>query len=186
MNNLMNILKDNIKVIIGALIALVFVIAGAIWLSVTFGGQAYRSITVSDISGSVAVIRDTRQFFASKNTVLKSGDVINTNETSRIRVRLDFDKYIVIEPNSSVYIYHTGITDRGEISVNIACGAVICQLNSPLTPGEIFVVKTPNTAINVRGTVFRTDFELKPEYNGFKDVMVTHVQNFEGSVRLQP
>ncbi|MBQ8827111.1 MAG: FecR domain-containing protein [Oscillospiraceae bacterium] len=181
----MNIIKDNIKVIVGALVALIFVIAGAIWLSITFGGQAYRNITVSDISGSVAVIRDTRQFYASKNTILKSGDIINTNETSRIRVKLDFDKYIVIEPNSSVYIYHTGVTDSGEISVNIACGAVICQLNKSLNPGEKFVVKTPNTAVHVRGTVFRTEFELVPEYNGFENVMVTHVQNFEGSVKLQ-
>ena len=181
----MNIIKDNLKVIIGALIALIFIIAGSIWLSVTFGGQAYRNIIVSDISGSVAVIRDTRQFYASKNTVLKSGDIINTNETSRIRVKLDFNKYIVIEPNSSVYIYHTGVTDSGEISVNIACGAVICQLNKALNPGEKFVVKTPNTAVHVRGTVFRTEFELAPEYNGFENVMITHVQNFEGSVKLQ-
>ncbi|MBQ8780798.1 MAG: FecR domain-containing protein [Oscillospiraceae bacterium] len=181
----MNIIKDNLKVIIGALIALIFIIAGAIWLSVTFGGQAYRNITVSDINGSVTIIRDTRQFFASKSTVLRSGDIINTNETSRLRIRMDFDKYIVIEPNSSVYIYHTGITDSGEISVNIACGAVICQLNKALNPGENFVVKTPNTAVHVRGTVFRTEFELKPEYNGFENVMITHVQNFEGSVKLQ-
>ena len=151
----MNIIRDNLKIIIGALIALIFIIIGAIWLSITFGGQAYRNITVSDISGSVTVIRDTRQFFASKNTVLKSGDIINTTETSRLRIRMDFDKYVVIEPNSTVYIYHTGITDSGEISVN------------------------------VRGTVFRTEFELKPEYKGYKDVMITHVQNFEGSVKLQ-
>lgn len=181
----MNIIRDNLKIIIGALIALIFIIIGAIWLSITFGGQAYRNITVSDINGSVTVIRDTRQFFASKNTVLKSGDIINTTETSRLRIRMDFDKYVVIEPNSTVYIYHTGITDSGEISVNVACGAVICQLNKALAPGETFVVKTPNTAVNVRGTVFRTEFELKPEYKGYKDVMITHVQNFEGSVKLQ-
>ncbi len=181
----MNVIKDNIKVIIIALIALVIIITGAIALSLAFGGQSYRRLTVNDIHGNVTIIREVRQFNASKKTVLESGDIINTDETSSVRVCIDYGKYIVIEPNSSVYVYYTGLTDSGEISVNVARGAVTCQINNPLKKKEIFVVKTPNTAVNVRGTVFRTEFEMMEEYMGYKDVMVTNVQNFEGSVMLQ-
>lgn len=181
----MNILKDNIKVIIVGLIALVIIITGAIALSLAFGGQSYRRITVNDIHGNVVVLRDVRQFNMTKKTVIESGDIINTDETSSVRVQLDYGKYIVVEPNSAVYVYYTGLTDSGEISVNVARGAVTCQINNPLKKDEIFVVKTPNTAVHVRGTVFRTEFEMMEEYMGYKDVMVTNVQNFEGSVMLQ-
>ena len=181
----MNIIKDNIKVIIIGLIALVIIITGAIALSLAFGGQSYRRITVNDIHGNVVILRDVRQFNMTKKTVIESGDIINTDETSSVRVQLDYGKYIVVEPNSSVYVYYTGLTDSGEISVNVARGAVTCQLNNPLKKKEIFVVKTPNTAVHVRGTVFRTEFEMMDEYMGYEDVMVTNVQNFEGSVMLQ-
>lgn len=181
----MKIIQDNLKLIITALIALIAIVIGAVALSLAFGGETYRNITVSDIQGSVVMIRGTRQMYINKKTVLQSGDIINTDESSTVRICIDNDKYIAVEPDSSVYIYYTNISDKGEISVNVAAGAVTCQLNKKLKKNESFQVKTPNTAINVRGTVFRAEFGMKDKYMGYSDVMLTHVQNFDGSVMLQ-
>ncbi len=179
------IILDNIKIIVAAIAAFAVIILAAVILSLAFGGGTVRSLTVNDIHGNVVIIRGNKQFYANKKTVLQSGDIVNTDESSSVRICLDFDKYIVIEPESSVYVYYTQLSDKGEVSVNIAAGAVICQLNKPLTKKETFYVKTPNTAVSVRGTVFRTEFSLEEKYMGYSDVMLTHVQNFDGSVMLQ-
>ena len=178
-------IHDNLKIILIAIAALIAVIIGATALSIAFGGETTRSLTISEISGDVVIIRGEKQFYANRRTKLKSGDVINTAENGTVRVRMDGDKFISVEPNSAVYVFYTEVSDKGEISVNIAGGAVTCQLNKPLKKNEKFRVLTPNAAVNVRGTVFRTEFSFKEKYMGYEDVMLTHVQNFEGQVLLQ-
>ena len=181
----MKFIHDNLKIIIIAIAALIIVIITAVSLSLAFGGETLRNLTISDIQGTVVIIRGQKQLYAGKKTVLQSGDVVNTDKNSTVRIRIDADKYIAIEPESAVYVYYTGVSDKGDVSVNIARGAVTCQLNKPLKKNETFQVKTPNTAVNVRGTVFRTEFEFADKYMGYENVMLTHVQNFDGSVMLQ-
>lgn len=181
----MNFIRNNIKPIIAGLAALFIIVFAAAALSLTYGGRTVRAATVVDINGSAMIIRDTKQVYAAKRAVLNSGDVINTAENSTVRIRIEDGKYISIEPESSVYIYYTGVTGGGDISVNVAAGAVTCQIDKPLAKNETFVVKTPNTAANVRGTVFRTEFSFLESYRGAENVMLTHVQNFDGSVLLQ-
>ena len=181
----MSFIHENIKIIVAALISLAVIIFTAVALSLAYGGETVRTVRVTDIDGSAVIIRDSQQTYAAKRTVLKSGDVINTDEKSTVRVCVDTDKFISIEPSSSVYVYYTEISGKGEISVNVVFGAVTCQLNNKLGKNETFVVKTPNAAINVRGTVFRTEFDFKESYMGYSNVMLTHVQNFDGMVTTQ-
>ncbi|MGN1304298.1 MAG: FecR domain-containing protein [Oscillospiraceae bacterium] len=178
-------IHDNLKIILIAIAALFVVIVGAVALSVAFGGETTRSLTISEISGNVVIIRGEKQFYANRRTVLQSGDVINTAENGTVRVRIDTDKYISVEPESAVYVFYTKVSDKGEVSVNIANGAVTCQLNKPLKKSEKFRVLTPNAAISVRGTVFRTEFSYESKYRGYENVMLTHVQDFDGQVILQ-
>lgn len=178
-------IHDNLKIILTAIAALIVVIVGATVLSITFGAETTRALTINDISGDVVIIRGEKQFYANRRTVLKSGDVINTAENGSVRVKIDEDKLISIEPNSAVYVFYTNVSDKGEVSVNIAGGAVTCQLNKPLKKSEKFRVLTPNAAVSVRGTVFRTEFSFEDKYMGYENVMLTHVQNFDGQVVLQ-
>lgn len=178
-------IHDNLKIILIAIAALFAVIVGAVALSVAYGGETTRNLTISEISGDVVIIRGEKQFYANKRTVLQSGDVINTAENGNVRVRIDSDKFISVEPNSAVYVFYTNVSDKGEVSVNIAGGAVTCQLNKPLKKSEKFRVLTPNAAVNARGTVFRTEFSYESKYMGYENVMLTHVQDFEGQVLLQ-
>ncbi len=182
---MLKILSENLRLILIGVIAILMVAAGTIVLSLYFGGDLSRKLTVSEISGTVYVTRDGKRLNAAKKSVLQSGDVITTDENSSLRISFDSGKYIWVEPDTSLYIYFTGVASKGNVSVNLTKGAVVCQLNNELTKKETFSLKTPNSSIAVKGTVFRTEFNYEEEYNGYGNVMITEVQNFDGTVSLQ-
>lgn len=183
--NLLKILSENLKIILVGVISILMIIAGAIVISLYFGGDVTRQLTVTDISGSAYISRGTRRTNADKNSRLQSGDIITTSENGSLRINIDGNKFVFVEPNSTVYIYFTEIASKGDISVNLTKGAVICQLNEKLKKNATFTLKTPNSSIAVRGTVFRTEFVYEKEYMGYENVMITRVQNFDGTVELQ-
>ena len=160
---LKKILYENLKVILVGVISILMIIAAAI----------------------VFITRDSRRFAANKNSKLKSGDIITTDSNGTARIAFDGDKYIFVEQDSMVYIYFTGISSKGDISVNLSRGAAICQINNELKKNASFTLKTPNSVVSVRGTVFRTQFDYLENYMGYSNVMITHVQDFDGTVTLQ-
>lgn len=183
--DLLKILSENLKLIMIGLVSILMIIAAAILISLYFGGDVSRELIITEIEGSALITRETKTVIATKNVRLKSGDIINTDSNSSLRISIDDDKYILVEPNSSLYIYFTDIASKGDISVNLSNGAVVCQLKNKLKKDASFKLKTPNSSINVTGTVFRTEFDYAAEYMGYQNVMITQVQNFEGSVNLQ-
>lgn len=182
---LIKILSENIKLILVGMVAILMIIAGAIVISLYFGGDVTRRLVITEIHGSAYITRGTKRLSADKNSRLQSGDVLSTDGNSTVRIVIDDDKYIFVEPDSSLYIYYTDIASKGDISVNLSRGAVICQLNNELKKNSTFVLKTPNGTADVRGTVFRTEFEYHESYMGYSNVMITQIQNFDGSVMLQ-
>lgn len=183
--NLIKILSENLKLIMIGVISILMVLAGAIVLSLYFGGDVARQLVVTDISGTAFISRDSRRMNADKQFALKSGDIITTEENSFVRISVDRDKFVWVEPESTVYIYFTDVDSKGDISVNLTRGAVICRLNNKLKKNATFSLKTPNSAVSVKGTAFRAEFDYVKEYMGYKDVMITQVQNFDGTVALQ-
>lgn len=182
---LKKILYENLKVILVGVISILMIIAAAIVISLYFGGDTARELVISEIQGSVFITRDSRRFAANKNSKLKSGDIITTDSNGTARIAFDGDKYIFVEQDSMVYIYFTGISSKGDISVNLSRGAAICQINNELKKNASFTLKTPNSVVSVRGTVFRTQFDYLENYMGYSNVMITHVQDFDGTVTLQ-
>ena len=182
---MLKILSENLKLIMIGLVSILMILAIAILISLYFGGEVSRELVVTEIYGSALITRDTRTVTATKNSRLKSGDIINTDKNSSVRISIDDDKFILVEPETSVYIYFTDIASKGDISVNLNNGAVVCEINDKLKKNATFKLKTPNTSVNVTGTVFRTEFDYVSEYMGYKNVMITEIQNFEGSVNLQ-
>lgn len=183
--DLIKILSENLKLILIGVISILMVLAGAIVLSLYFGGDVARQLIVTDISGTAYISRDSKRMNADKQFSLKSGDVITTAEDSYVRISVDRDKFVWIEPESTVYIYFTEVDSKGDISVNLTRGAVICRLNNKLRKNASFSLKTPNSSVSVKGTAFRAEFDYVKEYMDYKDVMITQVQNFDGTVSLQ-
>ena len=182
---MLKILSEHIRLIMIGLVSILMILAIAILLSLYFGGEVSRDLVISEIQGSALITRENRIVTATKNAHLKSGDIVETDKNSSVRISFDDDKFILVEPESSVYIYYTEIASKGDVSVNLNKGAVVCQINNKLKKNASFKVKTPNSSINVTGTVFRTEFDYLSEYMGYRNVMITQVQNFEGSVNLQ-
>lgn len=182
---MLKILSEHLRLIMIGLVSILMILAIAILLSLYFGGEVSRDLVISDIQGSASITRESKIVTATKNAHLKSGDIIDTDENSYVRISFDDDKYILVEPCSSVYIYFTDIASKGDIAVNLNKGAVVCQINNKLKKNASYKVKTPNSCINVTGTVFRTSFDYVSEYMGYRNVMITQIQNFEGSVNLQ-
>ncbi|MBQ8786945.1 MAG: FecR domain-containing protein [Oscillospiraceae bacterium] len=182
---MIKILSENLKLIMIGLVSILMIIAIAILVSLYFGGDVSRELIVTEIYGNALITRGNKTVNVSKKARLQSGDIIETDNISSLRISIDDDKYILVEPNSSLYIYFTDVASKGNISVNISKGAVVCQINNKLKKNATFKVQTPNSSINVTGTVFRTEFDYVAEYMGYQNVMITQVQNFEGSVNLQ-
>lgn len=182
---MLKILSENLKLILIGVISILMIIAGAIVVSLYFGGDVARNLTVTDISGTVNITRDGKGINVARQSKLRSGDIISTDKNGSVRISIDGDKYIWVEPDSSAYIYFTDVASKGDISVNLTKGSVICQLNSELKGGASFSLKTPNSTVSVKGTVFRAEFDYAQEYKNYKNVMITQVQNFDGTVELQ-
>lgn len=167
------------------MISILMILAAAVVISLYFGGSTERQLVVTEINGDVYITRNGKRININKNSRLKSGDVLVTGENGSARLSMDGDKYVFVEPDTSVYIYFTNISSRGDISVNLSRGAVICEINKPLKKNASFVLKTPNSSASVRGTVFRAAFGVEESFMGYNDVMVTEIQNFDGNVSLQ-
>lgn len=190
MKSLSKVLYENIRLLTVGMILILMIIAVAILLSLYFGGDVVRELTVSEITGSAYITRGTKRLAAGKSAKLVSGDILSTDKNSTVRISIDDDKYIFVEPESSLYVYFTEIASEGDITVNLSKGAVICEINEKLKKKASFTLKTPNSVVSVRGTVFRAGFDYMEKYTDYNNiehnnVMLTHVQNFDGSVNLQ-
>ena len=188
--SLSKVLYENIKLLMVGMILILMIIASAILLSLYFGGDVVRELAVSEITGSAYITRGAKRLAAGKNAKLMNGDILSTDKNSTVRISLDDDKYIFVEPDSMLYIYFTDIAGEGDISVNLSRGAAICEINEKLKKKASFTFKTPNSIVSVRGTVFRVKFDYMESYvdynnEALNNVMITQVQNFNGSVNLQ-
>ena len=182
---MLKILSENLKLILVGLIAILMILAGAIVISLYFGGDVSRQLIIAEINGSADITRENKKITANKKSILQNGDIITTDKNSSVRISIDGNKYILVEPDSTLYIYFTDVASKGDISVNLSKGAVLCQINEKLKKNASFTVKTPNGTVDVKGTVFRVGFDYKSEYMGYSNVMITQVQNFSGTVSLQ-
>lgn len=182
---LIKILSDNLKLILTGMISILMILSAAVVISLYFGGDTTRQLIVTEITGSAFFTRDGRRIPVSKNTRLKSGDIIETEEDASVRISIDSDKFIFAEPDTSMYIYCTDIASKGDIAVNLSRGSVICEINKELKKNSSFVLKTPNSSATVKGTVFRAQFDVKKNFKDMNNVMVTEYQNFDGTLNLQ-
>jgi len=178
-------LNDTQKTYAAVALAAVSVIAVIIAAVLYIGANVKRSVSISEINGVVSLSRDGVPVNAVVGTVLKSGDTITTSDASTVRISVDGSKIISFEPGTSAYITYDGSAKNGSTNVNLTSGAVICQINKPMSAKAVFAVKTPNAAVSAKGTVFRTSFEYLPEYLKYTNASITTVHNLDGSVVLQ-
>lgn len=185
MKRLIHFLTEHALALVIAAIAAVSVILIIIIFTLASSGSSDRKLSIKDISGSAFILRSDGQIPADKNTVLESGDVIITSSDGEVKLAADKDKYIYIEPDTTLYVNFTDVSEKGSVIVNISEGSAICRLDSKLPKNAAFEVRTPNAVISATGTVFRTDFSYLDTYGGHDAVKLTDVDCAEGTVDIQ-
>lgn len=185
MKKLMHFLTEHALMLVISAIAVVSLILIIIVFTLVSSGSSGRELRIKDISGSAFILKNDGQIPADKNTVLESGDVIITASDGEVKLAADKDKYIIIEPDTTLYVNFTDVSEKGSVIVNISEGSAICRLDSKLPKNSAFEVRTPNAVISAAGTVFRTDFSYLDSYGGREAVKLTEVECAEGSVDIQ-
>ncbi len=140
--------------------------------------DTYRSILLYEIEGIAEIEREgTGKFNGTENLYLESGDQLTVEPKSFTRLRLDEDKYVMVEENSAVSIEAAGTMEDSRTKLNLTKGAIINEIRNPLSAGSTYEVTTPNSIMAVRGTMFRV--EVSYDENG---EVFTKVSVFEGKV----
>lgn len=185
MKKISQFLAEHALVLVIAAIAFVSLILITIVVTLATSGNSDRKIIIDDISGNAFILKTDGQIPATSKMRLASGDVIITSPESTVKLSVDKDKYIYVEPNTTLYVYYTETSEKGSIVVNISEGAAISRLDSALPKNTAFEVRTPNSVVSVTGTVFRTEFKFYETYGIYSQAKVTEVQCADGNVNIQ-
>lgn len=171
--------NKNLKIMIPAAILVVI----GIIVAVLFLGkeEGYRSIQVYQINGNVTLERENIGVMdAYENLNLISGDALETFIESFSRLKLDDDKYVLVEQDSKIGIYATGDKENSKTDIRLDKGAITVEVENKLNDDSSFEVTTPNAVMAIRGTVFRISAGV--DENGEP---ITRITIFEGAVTVQ-
>ena len=161
-------------------IAVVGVLAALLIVSTTSckKKESYRTISVSQLNGTVIAEENNKTYDAYANMHLREGHALTTQNESYARMVLDGDKYVKLEEDSRAAFEALGKAGSGKTVISLEQGALTNELTQPLSPDESYVVNTPNAVMAVRGTFFRV--EVRPQPNG--DVL-TDIYTYGGAVQ---
>ena len=141
--------------------------------------ETYRVIQVYEIDGAAQVTReDIGQMDAYVNMQLQSNDQADTGSDSYVQMKMDEDKYLLMEPDTSIRIEATGNKTDSKTKIVLTKGAIVNQIEKKLSEDSSYEVETPNSTMAVRGTQFRVAIS-EPDENG--DVYTT-LEVYDGSV----
>lgn len=154
---------------------IVAVIAGYIIIN---GEKDYRLIQVYEIEGTAVVERQGDEMEAYPGMQLNSGDVLTTKADSYAQLKLDEDKYILMEPDTKITLEASGSSQDSKTSIHLEQGAVVNRLDNKLSDKSSYQVTTPNSTMAVRGTTFRVAITYDEE-----DTCQAELSVFSGRVQ---
>ena len=172
--------KAKLSVVIFLVVA---ILVTSIVTVLSFGksDEAYRTITVIEVTGTVGVVHNNTEYQAYTGMHLEEGYAVVTSGNSYIRLLLDDDKYVKLESGSKATFEEVR---GGKTAIRIERGSIVAEVTRPLEIDEDFIVNTPNAVLAVRGTLFRVDLSRNE-----KGELNTDVMTYGGAVsskRVQP
>lgn len=153
-------------------IALLLVLVSTLIAGCGKKDEEYRQIQVYKIDGTVTVERQGSSMEAYDNMQLQSGDIIETVEDSYLQLKLDEDKYIMLEPETKISLQATGNSVDSKTSIYLEKGAIVNQLDHSLSEDSSYQVTTPNSTMAVRGTTFRVEITYDEKGHSYAKVAV--------------
>ena len=161
-----------------ALAVVAAIVVGAILL-LGGGNDAYRTIKVYRTEGNAEVQRSGDTMKPYENMILENNDTVKTHKDGYLYLKLDDDKFLMAEAESSFKLIATGDSENSKTRIELECGAVTVHVTNPLSEGSTFEIGTGNSTMAVRGTSFRVSV-------GGEENSQTVVEVFEGEVSTQP
>lgn len=159
-------IRNDIKIIVLCMLAAILVI------SCGKKEEDYRQIQVYKIDGTATVARQGSSMDAYENMQLQSGDIVETVAESYLQLKLDEDKYILVEPDSKISLQATGNSVDSKTKIYLEKGAIVNQLDNPLSEDSSYEVTTPNSTMAVRGTTFRVEITYDEKGESYAKVAV--------------
>ena len=144
------------------------------------GQESYRSIQIYQMEGTADIERNGENVRAAENLYLESGDRLMVAEESSVRLKLDNDKYAMVEEDSILSIEAVGNEEDSKTKIQLEQGAVTSEIQNPLSTDSEYEVNSPNSVMAVRGTVFRVETITD------EDEVYTTVDVFKGKVSMAP
>ncbi len=177
-------LKNKSAKIVIVIIGLAVLTAG-ILLTIHFltkKTDSYRSILIYQLEGKAEIEREGKgTIAAASNLYLESGDKVKLDPNSSMRLKLDDDKYIMVEENSILSIRAEGSDKNSKTSITLEQGAVTNEIQNKLNGDSAYEVNSPNSIMAVRGTIFRAE-----GYIDDTGKQRTKISTFNGTVAFQP
>lgn len=135
--------------------------------------EAYRMIQVLEVTGTVSVERQTMGTMdAYEGMRLESGDKITVGPESWLKIKMDEDKYALVEPVSVLRLEASGNSADSKTVLHLESGAVSNRLEKELSADSSYEVTTPNSTMAVRGTVFRVEISWSEDGVSVSDISV--------------
>ncbi len=116
--------------------------------------ETFRNAKVLSVTGSATLTRDGDALAVYAGQVLRGGDSLTTDAGSQVSLKLDGDKYVVLEENTAVVLRLEGSPEKGAIRLHQTAGTVHHSIENPLGDGDSYEVHTPDAVMAVRGTDF--------------------------------
>ncbi len=166
--------------VIAAIFGVAAVVTGAVVAvrHFTKAEDSYRSILIYELEGTANIEREgTGTIDAAENLYLESGDQLTTAADSFVRLKLDDDKYIMVEEDTVLSIEAVGTREDSKTKIQLVQGAVTNEIQNALSADSIYEVATPNSVMAVRGTIFRVEVYFDEEGEAYARLSV-----FDGKV----
>lgn len=173
-------MKNKLKYILP--IGGILIVLAVVLLVFLLKKEDYRVIQVSNIDGSAEVEREEIGILdAYTGMLLQSEDDVVVEAESYLYLKLDEDKYVMLEPGTKIHLKATGNSASSKTSIYLESGAIVNRLDSKLSEESSYEITTPNSTMAIRGTIFRVEVLPKEDGSGAETV----VSVYEGEVAGQ-
>ena len=175
--NITDFLKSKVFIGAAAGTATAAAVATAV-IVMNSGPETYRVIKVFEVNGQGIVARESvGELEPYHGMNLENGDMVSTFEDSTMRLSLDSDKYMLMEPETVIDLLASGTAADSRTEINVREGAVLNEIEKPLSEESSFVVNAPKATMAVHGTSFRV--EVIPQDDGSYLIII---HTYHGSV----
>ena len=135
--------------------------------------ESYRSIKVYSIDGEAVVTKPNAETLAPyENMILEADSALRTGKDSRVYLKLDDDKYLMVAPSTNIILYASGTASNSKTTISLDYGEIMIHVTDPLSEASSFEVKTAHSTMAIRGTSFSVSTKTGE----------TSVNVFEGTV----